>query len=351
MTAAKGQYSAPRLDLPEHVDIGKQLSQGNKGPAVTEHNGAVQPNEAPFFWVPNPTGIQGERMVKHIPMDHLLKVPFLTAARRAVALIRMRHYCQGVPGLQSLVAPLEASLEAQRGFIRLKNAEASAGRDAAMHARNAKVVDAQLDRALTALSRTLDNLIHGLTAESEEAQLATSIQGRLFPQGVSAITSLPYVDQHMAVANLLALVNEDDGALMTELELLGQRVFVDRIGELNQAYGELVTRPQRMTPSVLAQLDRDAARQFGYAVAQCLAATASDSDEHTEWRTQLLQPIVDQQQELAKLRERRREGGLPAGMDDDELDDESEIEEAALSNADLPPEAGEDDDVDAALEG
>ena len=83
-----------------------------------------------------------------------------------------------------------------------------------------KRVDAQVDRALTALRDGAEAQVDG--AEPSEKDLVASIEAMLtdlFPKGVYSITTLPYVDELNAVDTIVKKLSDQYADLVTEVGL------------------------------------------------------------------------------------------------------------------------------------
>jgi len=264
--------------------------------------------------------------------------------RRLFALSRMREIV-GRVGLTDLVPWIEAALEADDETRRLELRWRGASVQP-VHGPRAAELDAELDRALSGLDEALGSRIKVHGPDSEPGRLAAELREEVFPRGVYAVTSLPYVEQHETVTVLAARLTDPDD-LYGAVEALGLADDVMRIGALNVRYGGELQAP---APRVGFEAVR-AAREVGHThltrlVALVLAATAEDTDADREVRAELLGPVVDQNEAVRRRYQRRRgvvDVDPTTGVEEAV---EEAAEEAALADAlAAEVEAGEADEA------
>ena len=135
-----------------------------------------------------------------------------------------------------------------------------------------------------------------------ERMLAT-----LFPAGLSAITSLPYIDQVAAVENILVELNGGFAPLMADL---GLQRKVARLAELTAEYREAVDRPASPLDYASVREARDRGHAYLLEIICMIIGIYHDSDnpEHREARAELLGPIIAHSRTVQVLRRRDRAG-------------------------------------------
>jgi len=261
----------------------------------------------------------------------LLSLQRLSPGRRVQALTRI---LERLPDAMRDLEPLiEAALAAQHRVIELARSF-KADRDfAAMHESRARTLDAELDAALGALGDAIDSLIRLLPDDDPEFGMALELNDRMFPNGVNAVTRLPYVEQHSTVGSMLGSVRRDDGAWVDNIDRLGLSRYVDRIAELNEAYGATLTKRDGLTYDALRTAISEAYEPFAEVIVRLLGHPSVPVGD-VETRYGLVRPVLDQQAEASQYRRRRRTerssdgaGGAEAPATEDELDDEA-VDEA-----------------------
>jgi hypothetical protein len=169
-----------------------------------------------------------------------------------------------------------------------------------------KRIDAQVDRALTAIRDTAQAQIAG--AEDDDKELAGQIEAvlkDLFPAGLQAVTTLPYVDELNAVDAIVGKLQGTYAALAGEI---GLGRLVKRLAKLAAEYR---AAQEASAPSGPRFDDVRAARAEGQerllqAVAMILGAYPKSSKEHLAARGALLDPILKQNEAIRQYLRARR---------------------------------------------
>lgn len=229
-------------------------------------------------------------------------MPRLTPARRSLAAHRAAEAVGATPTYADLAASIQSVVASHRALATLRDEWKAQRSSAAMHGRQAVEVDNQLDRAVSALHSVLDQYSRSLV-DTVALDSARSLLEWCFPRGASAITNLPYVDQHAEVNILVEKLRAPESVQI--VENLGLELAVSTVESLNARYGVLVTRSRDVTPERLQEADlasREAAAAFAAAV---VGAFPTNVPEHVAARTELLSPFFDQKAEYARLRRRR----------------------------------------------
>lgn len=264
--------------------------------------------------------------MRQVPIDTFLVVPRLTAGRRQLALQRLAEQLEAQPALEALRPAVDEAIEAQRRVLELRAQRPRQQEEDRMHALQAVPLDAKLDRAVAALHGMVTQILRGFDPTDTDAAMASRIVEGVFPHGVASITQLPYVDQHAAVDHLVRTLR-GDAELARAVTRLGLDSLVERIDALNVEYGQLITRGERITAQDLRDADREGWLAMCTVVAQVLGAVSGRTDDDEVLRGTLLRPILEQQQEIRKLRARRAAGGLVESLTEGDEVDPDELEE------------------------
>ena len=261
-----------------------------------------------------------------------MKVPYLNAARRRLALRRMRALAVATARVAHLVDRVDRAIAAQDRVVELEARWNAAQDDAAMHAEQARKLDVKLDRAVVVLHNTIAGVVKAFEADDPEVAMALRLLDALFPAGVAPIVNVPYVEEHALVHDMLVRLR---GELAELVDVLDLERYVARVETLNEAYGAVLTQPERLTGKHIKEMDRAGHREVLKLVSMINAEFVDDEDgEGAELHTALLQPIHDQAAELRMLKRRRARGGLvpdeaEVAVDDsaDGVSDEADVGE------------------------
>lgn len=227
----------------------------------------------------------------------------LTPGRRSEALSRMKVVAVDL-GLTSLASAIDAAVEIDAKAVTLQLLWNSAASDYAQHQAGAQALDAQVDHALSGL---LDAIESKIASFPELASQGNLLKSTFFKGGVSDITSLPFIDEHAYVKNLvkqLAAAPYWDAVLALRID-----DWVRKLRDLNERYGALLSKPDRLSYS-----DVTLAESAGYdamlgVIARVLGAFPDNTEGDLAARRKLLSPLVEQREELASLRAKRRSAG------------------------------------------
>ena len=236
-------------------------------------------------------------------LESLVRIPRLTAGRRLVALQRMRVLVADEAPLHTLMAELDAVIElhenAASQLLRWRSAES----DKSMHAHDAQQLDAQVDRHLSAFLGMLRNARVAFEPDSPQYEAAVFLEEEEFPSGVRPITSLPFVDQFVAVDQLLKNLAEPAQADAVQTLSLGDAVA--RLSTLNAAYGQAVSMRSDTSYDDVLQSNRAAFEALTSWAARVVGALPSWAGPDQEARERIFAPMDAQVEEFRQLRARR----------------------------------------------
>lgn len=165
-------------------------------------------------------------------------------------------------------------------------------------------IDNHLDRALSAFRDAAQALADGADPEDEIVPMVNSLQKEIFPAGVAAITTLPFVEE---LAVVEGIVTKLKGPLKKTVDELGLSRQVKRLTKLAEQYRAALTAPS----ASLKFGDVRAARARGQdmlleTVVIILSRHRSSSAEDVSARSALLEPILNQNEEIRRYMRSRR---------------------------------------------
>lgn len=240
--------------------------------------------------------------MSHTDLTLLYNLYELSTGRRIFALGQVRDRALE-RGIMEVVAHVDAAIDHDRATRQTDTRWAARDQPAAVDAA-VKPIDILLDRALSAMR-------DAAVAQAEVARpgdgLAEQVDGFLravFPLGVAAVTSLPYVEELAAVEHILEKLQGPQAAAVIEL---GLTRHAERLAELVTSYRDALCAP----PIDLTWDDVRAARARGQellleAVALIIALTRDGTPESSAARADLLAPILEQNDAVRRYMRARR---------------------------------------------
>ncbi|MEZ6189589.1 MAG: hypothetical protein R3F62_31885 [Planctomycetota bacterium] len=274
-----------------------------------------------------------------VSVKTLLNLYRFPSGRRLSCLRSMRERLGG-PAFAPLQFVLDRAIaaewETRRLEIRYRNA---LRRRKSEFSSETSELDAELDRALSALEGACGVALKAYGEDSPRGEAATLLRGELFPQGVRFLIHMPYMEQEAEVTVLLERIAAEP-ALAQAVQIVGVEDLVDRVAELNLRYGEAI-RADRSAESASFDEVR-AAREAGHerlcwivflAVAR-LHALPPDG-ELAEALTAALEVVSEQNAAIKRTRKRRR-SVTDVDPEDEAFDDESEEDEGVTDVPALP---------------
>lgn len=171
----------------------------------------------------------------------------------------------------------------------------------------ARELDELVDAAVNGLDSYWESQI-ALFRGEERAAAAARLRRFLLPDGIGAITQLPYGDQHAHVEALLVRAREPaalaDFAILPEMDMM-----LARLREVNKRYGERLhdTREALTRQDVRAR--HDECQELLCTLACLIIGHFGALPERHDDRDHLLDPILRQNEALRQRRRRRRANG------------------------------------------
>lgn len=269
-----------------------------------------------------------------ITLEQLIKLVNFTSGRRIFALRKVRD-AASAQGDTELVERIDAALADDRETRALDNRwVGSKGKPS--YGPEVPEIDNWVDQLLTSIRDAAASFTKGAFAGTQRRVQAERVLGAVFPAGVQAITSLPYVDQ---VAAVEVMLDQLRGPQAADVAALGLTALVDRLAELTEQYRTAVDRGrQRLEFATVQAARKRGQRNLLEVVAMILGRYYSHTDsDHVHQRAQLLAPVLEQDRAIRAIVSARR--SVP-DIDPDAPDD-GEVTDGTDAPAQTPasPEA------------
>lgn len=232
-----------------------------------------------------------------------------------------------------LVAHIDMAMEHDVHTRSLDNRWSWRGRT--IYADGVPDIDGKVDGVLTSIRDVGDAHARGMAEGDEMAATAEHLLATIFPNGLTAVIKLPYVDQVAAVEIILAKLQNE---LAPAVRMLGLERKVARLASLTAVYRQAIDQG----PSELEFATVRAARELGHTyllemIAMVLGTYHDSRDpRHVLAREELLSPVFEQMAlaREANIRARRRSRT-----------------DAEPAEPELDPDAGDPDEAPADLTG
>ena len=263
-------------------------------------------------------------------LEEYLEVGVLSTGRRLFVLELMRLAAQEMGGHEDFMARIDEAaahdeqtreLEHQWGGVRNGNFDT----------RVLKPLDRRLDHIISAVRDGAEVQRQGAAPHEPIHAAVDAFLEAALPEGVFAVTSLPYVDQLSETEKLIGMLR---GPLADQVAELGLERQVSRLEEIVPEYraGLYGTGEQAIEFAPVRAARRRGHRYLLELVAMVIGRhNRADDPVHQAARAQLLTPLAKQRDAARALRKRRAASG--ADPVTGELPDESPAELAAESAA------------------
>jgi hypothetical protein len=245
-----------------------------------------------------------------LPASSLLKITRFPLSRCRFVFDQVRTHAQGLD-IPAIVALAEHGMARATEAMELDHRQRV--QPAAQFPPETREVDQLVDATVDALDNYCQIQIAMFRGE-ERAPAAARIQQALLPEGVGAITQLPYAEQHGQVTALLERAQEPD--VLADLAVVPELHHVlARMGELNERYGVLIVQSRG---ELLTRQDvraRHAECQEILCTLACLIIGhfAMLPERHAD--RDLLLDLILRQDKALRERRRRRRANSSAGDD------------------------------------
>lgn len=261
-----------------------------------------------------------------------IEVGVISTGRRVFVLQQMKAVAQEIGGNEAVLARIDEAMahEEQTRDLELQWGGVRAGN---VGARAVKPIDHRLDKAITSVRDGAEAQRKGAADDDPVRETVDTFLNTAMPEGVHAITSLPYVDELSATQKLLATLQ---GPLAGTVSELGLNRQVGRIAEILPTYEAALrgTGEVGVTFAPVREARTRGQRYLREIVALILGQYNRDEDPaHRAARERLLTPLAKQVQAARALRGRRSGHGtepvedVDAGQPGDALPDEQSGEQ------------------------
>ncbi len=276
-------------------------------------------------------------------IETLINLPIFTSGRRIsiynqMRLIGMRR------NLTVLVAHIDRGLEHDRQTRELDNRWAKKVRGR-RYVREVQELDHVLDPVLASVRDISLGHIRGLPEGDRIVLEVDAMLTDIFPAGVSAITSLPYIEQAAATETVVGKLQTEHALLVDEL---GLRARVDFLARLTLDYRTAIDHSRNLTFARVSEYRRRGQQLLAEVMALMLGMFHDSTDpQHVDARTELLEPVLEQIADLRATRRRRNNESdddvNDGGVDQDGPDGEGPVEggEGPVEGGEGPVEGGE----------
>jgi hypothetical protein len=239
-------------------------------------------------------------------LETWIEVGTLSTGRRLFALRQMKAVAQALGGNQDVEARIDEAIahEEQTRDLELLWGGVRAGN---VDARAMKPIDHRVDKVITAVRDGAEAQRQGAADDDPIHETVDTFLKTAMPEGVFAITSLPYVDELSATQKLLAMLQGPLAGTVTELGLGRQ---VGQLAALLPQYeaGLNGTGALAVTFAPVRTSRQRGQRYLREIVALVLGRYNRDEDpEHRSARAHLLTPLLKQVEAARALRGRRSE--------------------------------------------
>jgi len=240
--------------------------------------------------------------VSHTDLTLLYNLYEQSAGRRIFALVQVRDRALA-RGLAEVVSHVDAAIEHDRATrqldLRWEPRDQPAAIDAAV-----QPIDIRLDRSLSAMRDVAVAQAEVAKPGDGVAEQVDSFLHEVFPSGVGAVTSLPYIEQLAVVEQIVAKLQGPLAAVVTELGLTRQ---ANRVAELCVEYRNALFAQQNGPAWSVVRAARARGQELLLeTVALIIAHTRGGTAEDAAARAELLTPILKQNEEIRQYMRARR---------------------------------------------
>jgi hypothetical protein len=171
-------------------------------------------------------------------------------------------------------------------------------------------LDASVDRILGSIDGHLEvqAKMEALSGDVSAFSGATALRAALFPSGAAALTRLSYGEEYDSVTIVLDQL-KPGGKHAEAAQRHGLTPFVQRLDAVNAEFGaEIEVRPEAPKPTfdTIRALRAEANAALQRLIAAMIGKYPDDDDDSVQRATALFEPIVFQQDQIARANKSRR---------------------------------------------
>lgn len=271
-----------------------------------------------------------------MPNRDLVSIARLTSGRRILALRLMRQAAVDLDN-QPLIGRIDECVAHDR-YTRRVDSDWTGFTALSSYSPRLTAIDNLADPTVTSTRDMALLQARGRPPTHPRAILANRFVQEAFPNGVAAITSLPYPDQAAAMEDLMERLRGPLAPMVTELGLSDQVAY---LGEITVEYRAAVEEGNGALTFDYVRATRDRGQDLFTGVVALVIATYYDLDNpaHVEARKRLLAPVMAQDTAIRAYLSRRtsvRDVDPETGEEEGEDDASGEGEagdDAASGNA------------------
>lgn len=270
-------------------------------------------------------------------LDYFIKLNRLSTGRWVFTLRQIRDAAAGL-GDTSLLSQVEEAMTQARQAYELDGQWAVQKRS--VTGSSMPELDNRVDRTLTGLRDGALAQASGASPDDEIVQRVERFLAAVFPSGLFAVTSLPFVEEAVAVEDIVRKLQNELAPMVAELGLTRQAA---RLAALSAPYREALAAPGiPLRFNTVEEARAVAHAKLLQIVAVVLGRYNQDTPEHEAAREALLGPVMVQQEAVrayVRLRRAVRDVDPETGELDDTLPDTDLPEAEAGAEADAGADA------------
>ena len=196
-----------------------------------------------------------------------------------------------------LLARVEAAIAADEETHALE-ARYAGQTSEAQHAPEARSIDQQIDRTLTAMDRALLDNVRSFPATAPIHVASRAVRQALLPRGAAVITQLTFIAELGAVGTILRGASAP--ALVAQVDTAQVRPHIDQLTDLHTQFRQLVGKGQAgaIGYDTVRSARATGQRNLKKIIVWVLGKYLDDSDAELAARARLLGPILEQNERI-----------------------------------------------------
>ncbi|MDI1484031.1 hypothetical protein [Polyangium sp. y55x31] len=228
-----------------------------------------------------------------------------TPGRRLFAIAQVRKAALAA-GDMAIAAFAVSCVDHDEALRTLEATWAAQDEKAPAFAPEAKPIDLAIDGVLVAIRDTAERQVEASAQGDPIATSGSALLKEIFPRGLFAVTSLPYVEELCEVERILGVLQHP--MRVPTVQELGLSRYVARLVDLAKQYRTALELPlpKRVTFPEVKAARAEGQRRMLQLVAMIVGRYPSDTPEDQASRLAMLGPIVQQNEAIGQsLRARR----------------------------------------------